>query len=329
MKARFTALRTAAGAVALLTALAACGSGTTDSGGGGGGDKGSGPKVRLAVGIDASYAPFFIADSEGYFKKQGLNVEVVQFGRGGEAVDALGTGQVQLAGSSDTTTIGQLQQNPNLRSLLVYEQSGKYLKVVVGKNISDPKQIKKMAIVPGLSELAATRFLESKKIDTKSVKFITADPPEIPALLEKGDVDGYVLWEPWPAKGVGLGGRVQETTGDYGLTYVHWLIGDNKWLGGNQETAAKVARALDEGAKKTEADPQLAADVTMKAAKIPKDQTINAVKEIDFQVRDNAAADLKGYEATAKWFLDTGKAKSQLDVKAAVLLNWFGQHAKG
>ena len=324
--------RPTTGVVALVTAalvsLSACSAATTDSTAGAA--KGaSGPTVRVAVGIDPSFAPFFLADAQGLWAKHGVNIQLVQFGRGGEGVDALAGNQVQLAGNSDTTTIGQLQQNPGLRSLLVYEQSGRYLKVVLGPKVTSPSKIRKMAVVPGLSQLAATRYLESKGIDTKSVKFITADPPEIPALLQKGDVDAYVLWEPWPAKGVELGGRIVSTTGDYGVSYAQWLIADDKWLSGHKSIAVKVAEALQDAARRTESDPDAAAAATQKAAKIPTAQTLKAIKDIDFGVRDITSADLKTYTATAKFYVDTGTAKSQADVAKTALRGWFTQQTKG
>ncbi|MFE9643272.1 ABC transporter substrate-binding protein [Streptomyces sp. NPDC006365] len=316
-------------ALSALMFLTACSAATTDSAGGSGAGAANGTTVRIAVGIDPSFAPFFLADEQGLWAERGLDVELVQFGRGGEGVDALAGGQVQLAGNSDTTTIGMLQQNSGLRSLLVYEESGRYLKVVLRPGVAEPSQIRKMAVVPGLSELAATRFLESKDIDTKSVEFVTADPPEIPALLQKGDVDGYVLWEPWPAKGTGLGGKVLETTGDYGLSYAHWLITDNKWLSTNKTTAVKIAQALQEAARLTESDPDGAASATQKAANIPTAQTLKAIEEIDFGVRDITAQDLKGYTATAKFYVDTGKVEAQPDVTRAALRGWFTEQTKG
>ncbi|GLZ07929.1 lipoprotein [Actinomadura sp. NBRC 104412] len=327
MDARATRWRLA-GALSLIVALftlSACGGATTDSGG----PAATGPKIRIAVGIDAAYAPFFVADSKGLWRKHGLNVEVVQFGRGGEAVDAIAGGQVQMAGSSDTTTIAQLQQNPSLRALLVYQESGQYLKVVAGPKTGSPSEIKKVAIVPGLSELAMTKYLESKKIDVKSVKFVTADPPEIPALLQKGEVDAYTLWEPWPANGVKLGGKVLESTGAYGLKYQHWLITGQKWLSANEGTAAKVAQVLQEATALVESDPNAAAEATQKAAKVPPEQTMTAVREIDFKVRDITPADMKGYESTAAWYVSTGKVKATPNLNAAVLQGWVTAKAKG
>ena len=317
----------AAIAAALLT-LTACGAGTTDSSAAVGKDA-AGPTIRIGVGIDASYAPFFLADAEGLWAKHGVNVQLVQFGQGSEGVNNLIAGQVQMSGNSDTTTISMLQQSPDLRSLLVYEQSGKYLKVVLGPKVTSPSKIRKMAVAPGLSEMAATRFLESKDIDPKSVEFVTADPPEIPALMKKGDIDAYVLWEPWPTKGVEQGGRVLENTGAYGVTYAQWLLTKSDWLKSNTDTAVKVAEALEDAARLTESDPQTAAEATEKAVKVPVAQTVTAIKEIDFGVRDFTDADLKGYENTAQFVLDGGKVKAKPDVTAVVQRGWFTDNVKG
>ncbi|MGD6756143.1 ABC transporter substrate-binding protein [Streptomyces sp. BH105] len=314
---------------AALLAVTGCGAGTTDTGAGSGsGGKASGPQVRIAVGIDGAYAPFYVADKEGLWAEHGVNVDLVQFAKGGEGVDALGAGQVQMAGNSDATTIGVLGQHPNLRPLAVYENSGQYLKVVLGPDVKSPAKIRKMAVVPGLSELAATRFLESKGIDPKSVEFVTSDPAEIPALADKGDVDAYVLWEPWPTKGKELGSRIVETTGDYGLSYQHWLLSTSSWLKDHKDVAAKVAEALAEAAKKTERDPEAAARATKEAAKIPTAQTLTAVKEIDFGVRDFTAKDLKGYDDTARFYVDTGKVKTRPDVSGAVQRGWLPANTK-
>ncbi|MFG3025503.1 ABC transporter substrate-binding protein [Streptomyces sp. NPDC048254] len=317
----------AALAVALLT-LTACSAATTDSAAGSG-QSAAGPTIRIGVGIDASYAPFFLADAQGLWAKHGVNVELVQFGQGSEGVNNLVAGQVQMSGNSDSTTISMLPQDPDLRSLMVYEQSGQYLKVVLGPKVASPSKIRKMAVAPGLSELAATRFLESKGIDPKSVEFVTADPPEIPALMKKGDVDAYVLWEPWPTKGVAQGGRILENTGAYGVTYSQWLLTSAAWLKANPDTATKVAETLEEAARLTETDPEAAAQATEKAVKVPAAQTLTAIKEIDFGARDFTAADLKGYADTARFFVDTGKVKAQPDVPAAVQRGWFTQHLKG
>jgi ABC-type nitrate/sulfonate/bicarbonate transport system substrate-binding protein len=322
MSRRFTwpfAIVCAAGAVL----ASACSPGSTDAGG----PAAAGPPVRIAVGIDASYAPFFLADSEGLFADRGVNVEIVQFGTGGEGVSAVATGEIQLAGASDVTIISQLGRNPDLRTVVPYEESGDYLKVVARPDAADPAAIRKVGIVPGLSQLAAIRFLESRGIDPASVEFVTAGPPEIPALMQQGDIDAYVLWEPWPTRGTELGGTVLGTTGDYGLSYLQWLVGDAAWVEQNRDTVAKVVAALAQAAERTESDPQLAAEATSDAAKIDPSQTVRAIEEIDFGVRDLGPGDVTAAEKVAEFLVGEGVLPEVPDLSAVLLQGWYSANA--
>ncbi len=64
--------------------------------------------INVGVGIDAAYAPFFIASHRGLFKKADLDVNLIRFAQGGEGVDAVIAGQAQLAGASEMTTLVRL-----------------------------------------------------------------------------------------------------------------------------------------------------------------------------------------------------------------------------
>ena len=289
---------------------------------------GSGP-LRIAVGIDASYAPFFVADQEGMFDAAGLDVELVQFGRGGEAVDALSTGQVQIAGSSDTTTIAQLRQNPSLRAMYSYEASGDYIKVVLRNGVDSPAAIKKMGIVPGLSQISTDKYLAANSIAPGSVEMISATPTDMPALLSRGDIDGFVLWEPWPATALDQGtGHVVAVTGDYGWFYHHWAITTAPWLSANEETARTVAKVLDEATRKVESDPGGAASATKAAVNVSEDQTIAAVDEIDFAVVNLEAADVESAQSIVEFYKSIGVLSDQPDLESAMLLDWYKDGAQ-
>lgn len=290
-------------------------------------DAGGGP-IRIAVGIDASYAPFFVADRKGLFKEAGLDVQLVQFGRGGEAVDALSTGQVQIAGSSDTTTISQLRQNPSLRAMYSYEASGDYIKVVLRNGIEAPAAGQKLGIVPGLSQISTEKYLEAHGVRPDSVKMITATPTDMPALLGRGDIDGYVLWEPWPAAALSQGaGHVVARTGDYDWLYHHWAITTQPWLAAHEDTARTVAQVLDKATQQVESDPKAAAAATKAAVNVAEDQTITAIQEIDFGVTNLTTADLASAQSVVDFYKKIGALTDQPDLQSAMLTDWYRKSA--
>src|SRR5450631_4804616 len=88
----------ATGAMAL--SLAACGTGTASSGSAA--NANSIPTVKMMVGgIDKQiYLPYQLAQSLGYYKKFGVNVELSTEQNGGVgAEDAMASGQVDMAGA--------------------------------------------------------------------------------------------------------------------------------------------------------------------------------------------------------------------------------------
>ncbi|MBM4492668.1 ABC transporter substrate-binding protein [Rhodococcus hoagii] len=309
----------ASAALVLTVAAGACSRPATQSTA----DSGGGP-LRIAVGIDASYAPFFVADQEGMFADEGLDVQLVQFGRGGEAVDALATGQVQVAGSSDTTTIAQLRQNPSLRAMYSYEVSGDYIKVVLRNGVDTAAGIEKMGIVPGLSQISTDKYLEANGITPGAVEMVSATPTDMPALLSRGDIDGYVLWEPWPATALSQGsGHVVAVTGDYDWFYHHWAITTAPWLEQNEDTARKIAKVLAQASERVESDPQTAAAATRKAVNVAEDQTVTAVSEIDFGVENLTDKDVESAQSIVDFYKKIGVLSEQPDLTSAMLLDWY------
>ena len=54
--------------------------------------------LKVAVSSYLAYAPFFIAQAEGYFAEEGLDVELVQVARTTDAIAALAQGQLDVSG---------------------------------------------------------------------------------------------------------------------------------------------------------------------------------------------------------------------------------------
>lgn len=304
----------------LMTSLAACSRPAADNQAQAAADQ----TLRVGVGIDAAYAPFFVADAEGMFSKAGLKVELVQFGRGGEAVDAVSAGEIDIAGNSDTTTTAQMASSDNLRAIASYESSGQYIKAVLRDGLSSAKDVKKLGYVQGLSQIATNKYLEAAGVDPESVQLVPASPADMPALLRRGDIDGYVMWEPWPQMAVDQQiGFVDAQSDAFGFSYYHWLVSDRGWLSGHQDVAQKFTKVLDEAARMTEADPDLAASVTEKAVKIKPADTKVAIDQIDFAVKSLDDGSVKATTEIVDFYEKVGAIKSRPDLSEALVLDWY------
>jgi NitT/TauT family transport system substrate-binding protein len=262
-------------------------------------------KIRVYVAVDTAYAPWFLAKDLGIFNRYGLDATITQVTQGGEGVDAIIAGTVDVGGSGDATILGKSVRGP-LKALGIIQESGDYLKVVVRKNINDVRQIRTMGYVPGsLSHYGALRMLDFFRIPRTSVRLVAGGPPEMPALLARGDIDAFVIWEPWPTRALQLdAGKVLFRTKRFNYSYTFFILAGGSWFEGHEADARRYVRALNEAARRTERDPDATATVTNREARIPPEDVKVAVEQIEFGVRDFTEADMRNLSQIADFLVE-------------------------
>jgi NitT/TauT family transport system substrate-binding protein len=315
------ALATLLAAFSALLLATGCTSGTTDSAGGDTGAKG--PLVRIALGVDASYAPLYLAKERGMFEKAGLNVELMQVEGGPAAAEAVVAGTAQMSVNADSSALPLMATNDALRALGVFQESDRYLKVVLRDGVDKPQQIKTMASIQGIGLYSTHSYLRHHGIDPASIKIVKSSPPEIPGMLARGSVDGYILFEPWAARGEADGGHITERIGDFGVRYAQWLLAGRTWLEGNQALAGKVFKVLAEADALVTKDPKAAAQATQKQVKLPADQTEKVLPEITFEGRGFTPKDMAEARRVVGFLLEQKLIKKSPDLDTVLLQGWF------
>lgn len=279
--------------------------------------------IRVSAGIDAAYSPMFVAAEQGLFEAEGVNVEVVQFAQGGEGVDALLAGEIQMAGSGDATNMSKSTRGP-IAALAIFQESGEYVKLVVREGIAGAQAIARLGVVPGsISEYSASVLFDSERIDPASVEIIQAGPPELPALLEAGDIDGFILWEPWPTQAAEFGATALSGTGDFGYSYQQWLVANPEWLDTHQAEAQAVVRAIAQACELIESDVQTAIESTLARTDIPEETVQLAVDQIDFAVRDFSNQDLVNYEGIRDFQVEREIVETPADLDTLLLRGFY------
>lgn len=260
--------------------------------------------IRLGVGSDPVFASFFIAAHEKLFEAEGLNVALQTYTEGGEAMNALIAGQVDLSCSSDTSSIIRLPRG-DLRALAVVYQSGRYIKLVGGSDITEPAQIKRWGVVMGsTSEYCARLAMAKYGIDEATVTVVPSGPPELPALLARDDVDGYFAWEPWPSMGVQQGGTIMARSADVGYVDTQWLNASAGFADSRAEDAQAFLRALAKAATIAHDEPSRAAVAIRAMTSIPEENSLKALADITPIVRDFTEQDFESYDRIATFLAD-------------------------
>lgn len=184
-----------------------------------------------AVAIDLSGAAMY-AFAQGFFRKRGLDVQLVFMQNGPATASAVVGGSLDI-GEAPVIAIANARdkgipfemiapgaiyssKHPT-GSLLVLQSSPMHApKDIIGKTIG-------VTSVKGVSEMATRAWLDKNGLPTDAVKFLEIPYPDMIPALTSARVDGVVAEEPTQSYLLANGARVFATVNDG--------IGD-QWLGG-------------------------------------------------------------------------------------------------
>jgi len=163
------------------------------------------PHVRVAaLAIDVGALSYF-AQQQGFFKKHGLDVEIIT-GTNGAAIAAAVVGGAIDIGDSNTTSIATAHERGVPFVLIspsgAYSSKGPTGALLVAKNspIKGPKDMAGKTIgVSGLrniSQVAPLAWLDKNGVSSDSVKFLEVPFSAMGAALAAGRVDAVMAEEP-------------------------------------------------------------------------------------------------------------------------------------
>ncbi len=192
-----------------------------------------------------------IAEDQGFFEKQGINVRIRGYKSGGAGLDEMLAGNIHIAGVAETPIV-----------YTSFARNDFQVFATVYTNSNDPKIIArsdKGVLKP--SDLAGKRIGSTKNgqsahfflhlfmlkygIEQKDVTVVHDSPAGIAERLNSGDIDAASLFEPYVTfaeKKLGDNARVFAEPGIYFKTFN--LVSKTIFLKNNQEAVKRVLYAL-------------------------------------------------------------------------------------
>jgi NitT/TauT family transport system substrate-binding protein len=164
------------------------------------------PKLSLGVGGTSLfyYLPLTIAEQKGYFKAEGLDVEILDFPGGAKALQALLGGSVDVVSGAYEHTITQQAKGQPIEALVL---QGKYAGIVLGlpkakaatyKSGADLKGLKIGVTAPGSSTSMFVNILLAKAglpPDAAAYVGVGAGSGAV-AIMKRGEIDAISNLDP-------------------------------------------------------------------------------------------------------------------------------------
>jgi ABC-type nitrate/sulfonate/bicarbonate transport system substrate-binding protein len=272
-------------------------------------------KMTIATGVDPSFSAFYIGKAAGLFAKHGLDVTVNTGASGSAMVPFLVNNQIDAAYGSDLAGV----INHNIDPDIVAVADGVKLvrwESVVGRNIADLQGLKgkKIGIAKGTGAEIFWRQVEEKYgLKPADYQVIDIEAPEMVAALERGDIDAFAVWEPWPTRATMSIQGAKILLDSEGLVQNrNFIYMSRSWIEKNRPAAEQFVLALCEANDIINNDRPEAAKMVEKFLNMPVELANELMPKLDFHMylEDQSLTAVKDSEDL---LISRGKMKTPLD----------------
>jgi NitT/TauT family transport system substrate-binding protein len=206
-------------------------------------------KMTIATGVDPSFAPFYVGKEGGFFEKHGLDL-TVNTGPSGSAMVAFLIGdQINAAFGAEQAGVSAHLRDPNV---VVVAEGTTLLRwmSVLARNIDSMEGLKgkKIGVARGTgSETFWLSVVDKLKLNPADYTIVNVEAPEMVAALERGNIDAFAVWEPWPTRAQKAIPNTKSLVNNETIQIIRNLITMNKaWAEAHPDHTSRFLRALVE-----------------------------------------------------------------------------------
>lgn len=238
--------------------------------------KAAGPLENVTIATNTEYAgscPILVAQKQGYFENEGINLAIQPYTTGKRALDAALQGQANLATVADVPIMFAVMNGQPLSIIATIFTAERDHGIVARKDkgIDTPASLKgkRIGVTPGSSgHFLLDAFLNRQKLAAKDVTVVGLKPEDLSGAMAQGTIDAAATWEPF------LGTLLAQLAGNGTIFYgegVYDLLfniaGNRDYVSSHPETMKKVLKALVRGGRFCKESPQAAREIIAKIMK--------------------------------------------------------------
>ena len=283
-------------------------------------------KIKLGLLPFSESLAAVIADKQGFFKAEGLEIESSKFDSAAIAVPVLQSGRLDIVLSSTVSTFQAIEQGldavvlapgaivrasppDTTTAVLVRKGSITSLKELEGKRVA-------VNVINSTAWLHAVALLDKHGVDRSKVRFTEVAFPQMNDPLLNGQIDAIVQVEPFRSALMATGNAeivgwpYVETAPNTDITQYIALA---PWVEKNRATAAKFVRAVTKGAEFAASNEAATRDINLQFTNLNP-----ALKDKVLLPRLGTAINLKEMSHTIAMMQKYGLLKTPVDLSKRV-----------
>jgi ABC-type nitrate/sulfonate/bicarbonate transport system substrate-binding protein len=252
-------------------------------------------RMTIATGVDPSFAPYYVARQGGFFERNGLDV-TVNTGPSGSAMVAFLVGnQINSAYGAEQAGVSAHLVDANVVAVAEGTALLRWISVL-GRNVAsmDDLKGKRVGVARGTgSETFWLSVVSKLNLNPADYTIVNVEAPEMVAALERGNIDAFAVWEPWPTRAMRAIPNTRILVSNDAIQIVRNFVYMNKgWAQGNAETTQRFLRALIQAQEFIAAEPDQAAQQVSRFLRLDRALVAELMTKVAYRM--NLTADSVG-----------------------------------
>ncbi len=267
------------------------------------------PVEKVKLGVETSILPstVWVAENKGYFKEEGLEVEIKEFASGKTALATmLSEGNLDIVTVAETPVVfNSFDRNDyTISAAMVYSDNDVKILIRKGKGIQNPSDLKgkKIGITLGSTgHYFIGLFLDHSGLLYSDVETTDFEASDLPQALADGRVDAIITWEPhiFNAKKL-LGNNAILLPSKAIFREEFYFVSLKDFINKNPDTIKRFLKAIERGETFIQENRSEAIDLVSERLKIDKEFITGVWDDFVFAVSLDQSL-LITLEDQAKW----------------------------
>ena len=303
-------------------------------------------KIKVGASPALSTAGLYIAYEKGYFKEEGLDVEILTMNSStSQMISLLSSNQLQVGAGN--ITAGLYAAFAAGEKFKIVADKGhtsdqhQYLWLILKKSLVDSKKIKTLADLKGLKiglpsidgssqQIVLDKILGSSGLSLKDVKLIKTGYPEMNLALKNNLIDGAIQLEPFIQSAVESGIAVKFASAQTYwpnqqsavLIYSEDFIKQNRSIDAEKFTKAYLRGVANYNLALKERETwRRVATLINKHTKLDPEASWGKLEPVGLS--DKGLLDLTSMKKDLEWYNQNGYLKTKIDLNAIVDLRYI------
>lgn len=275
----------------------------------------SGAELVLAVARSPHSLPIHVAEAQGYFAAEGVQVRTRDCVSGQRCIQELLDGQAQLATVADLPIVFHSFERADYAVLATLMTSVRDAKVVARKSsgIGTAAHLagKRVATPKGSSaHFFLDAYLLINGVDPALVTVVSLPPEQLADALERRQVDAVAVFEPWAWRAVqAAGADALVLPGSRTYTTTFNLLADRHTIAARDDELVRVLRAVERAERFIREQPGVAQSIMISRLQLDRSFVGWAWRDFDYRLGLDQSL-ISTLENEARWALREGHVKA-------------------